>query len=105
MVEFQKRLPLSELRKLRTEFGPGNAGKAAFRTIAGGAACEGRGEDGSNCSNQATETVDIDAPRINVLVQLATCRSCESSIVSKVSKDCLDQGSNPSVSINGRGRS
>jgi hypothetical protein len=40
-----------------------------------------------------------------VLVQLATCRSCESSIVSKVSKDCLDQGSNPSVSINGRGRS
>lgn len=109
MVEVGRRnIPFTELKKLRREFGNGNAGRSAFRIIAKGGQCESLGSirDGrSRCSNPAKLTIDFDAPRTNSFDQIASCMDCKDRIESDVKEEFEKQGSLFSLSINGRGRS
>lgn len=104
MSEVLKRIPFSALKKLRKEFGPGIAGKNAFRIIAKGASCEGL-SGGKKCDKKAERTIDFDAPRVNELVQIASCIDCQPKIMNKVIKDCSRWGNIPSFGTNGKGRS
>ncbi|MEK7517108.1 MAG: hypothetical protein AAB583_01030 [Patescibacteria group bacterium] len=108
MVELKPSIPFTELKKLRRKFGPGNAGRSAFRIIAKGAMCEGiiRNENGESdkCRDRAQFTLDFDAPRVNALEQIAACRGCIDTIKSSVQQDFERQGSFYSFSINGKGR-
>lgn len=105
MTEASRRLSLSDLRKIRKGFGAGIAGKNAFRIIVKGADCEGLKDDGIKCGSKATKTIDFDVPRINELVQIASCIDCEPIIMEIIRKDCSMQGSTPSFGTNGMGRS
>lgn len=104
MIEAPTQLSLSVLKKIRSDFGPGVAGKSAFRIIAKGAICEGTKDRGEKCNKKAEKTIDFDAPRVNVLVQIPTCTDCLPQIKDTVSKECIAQGSTPSFGINGMGR-
>lgn len=110
MVEVTKRnFPFTELKNLRREFGPGYAGRSAFRIIAKGAQCEGlidspNGEN-DRCNKLAQFTLDFDVPRVNSLEQIPTCISCKDGIELSVKRDYERERSFYSFSINGRGRS
>ncbi|MDP2585618.1 MAG: hypothetical protein Q8P29_01925 [Candidatus Levybacteria bacterium] len=104
MVEALRKIPLSELRELRKTFGPGTAGKEAFRIIAKGAICEGFKNDETRCENAAILTIDFDVPRINVLEHIPSCGDCRVKIEKTIFKDCSAQGNTPSFGINGMGR-
>lgn len=108
MVEVGRRnVPFTELKNLRRQFGPGDAGKSAFRIIAKGVQCEGfSNEEGekSRCIKPAILTLDFDVPKVNCLVQVPSCNDCKSKIGAKVEKDYKREGSFYSFSINGQGR-
>lgn len=108
MVEVGRRISLNELKELRRQFGPGEAGKSAFRIVAKGAQCEGSkvNKDGAieKCIEPAELTVDFDVPRVNVLEQLPSCSECTGKIQLKILEDVKEQGGFCSFSTNGRGR-
>ena len=67
MQEVEDRRGFSNLREWRRNFGPGRAGRDAFRQIAEGTNCGLK----SGCSKRAIETVDYDV--FGECDQLASC--------------------------------
>ncbi len=104
MVELARRMSLSELKGLRKQFGPGQAGKSAFRLIAKGAACEGNKIAGNECNSLAMVTVDFDVPRVNALEQIPSCIPCQGIIMTRIARDFARENSSPSFGVNGLGR-
>lgn len=108
MVEVGRNIPSDELKELRKQFGPGKAGRSAFRIVDEGVQCEGlkvnEGGKIEKCIKRAELTVDFDVPGVNVLEQLPSCSDCTDKIQLKVREDCEKQGGFVSFSINGRGR-
>jgi len=106
MVEIIRQIPFKELKALRRQFGPGKAGRSAFRIIAKGTPCQAPEILGNQCNNAAQVTIDYDVARVNALEQIASCRECELPIQSGVQNILRNNGvwNSPSFGRNGKGR-
>lgn len=105
MLETFKELPSSDIPILRGNFGAGKAGDDAFKIIVNGATCERKVGNKKFCDEKAIMTVDFDAPRVNVLVQVPVCsNSCFLTVQRDVYNECVKQGKVPSFGVSGQGR-
>ncbi|MBI2031299.1 MAG: hypothetical protein HYT08_01655 [Candidatus Levybacteria bacterium] len=89
----------NNFKEWRRNFGPGNAGRTAFRLVARGNNCEFK----PGCGTRGVETLDYDV--LGELEQKLSCGNKHTRFMrEKIEHDLISIGTNPSFGKNGRGR-